>query len=148
MKVNGWESLCSSRFSPSLLYCWSNDSKGLCLELWGNCELKFPNRSMNHRKPLTRTIRSSQLRTWSEYSPSKILFILLSLLSFFWHSSRYRRGAHKMNDPANAALKSHEREYLQGAGAFRWTGVALLFLQTNGLSKGGKERPQLFVLSF
>lgn len=83
--------------------------------LWscgGNCELKFPSRSVNRHRPLTRPIRSGQLHTWSEYAPSKVFFIQQSPLSLFWHSSQYQRGAHKMNYPANATLKIINRNTL------------------------------------
>lgn len=42
-----------------------------------------------------------------------------------------------MNDPANAALKSHKLGYLQGPGAPLCGGVALIFLLTNDLSRAG-----------
>lgn len=35
--------------------------------------------------------------------------------SLFWHPSPYRRGARKMNGPANAALKSHKRGIPSGS---------------------------------
>lgn len=43
-----------------------------------------------------------------------------------------------MNDPANAALKSHKWGYLQGSGG----GVALIFLLTNDLNLAGGPTEQ------
>lgn len=48
-----------------------------------------------------------------------------------------------MNDPANAALKNHKREYLQGEGApeWRWLG-SFFFSLTNVLNRWEPSGPQ------
>lgn len=47
-----------------------------------------------------------------------------------------------MNDPANSALKSHKRGYLQGPGVPLCGGVALIFLLTNDLNRAGGPTEQ------